>query len=198
MLTSFLIFYVSYERKKTTAREIVTLSVMSAIAVAARSVFVMIPFFKPMTAIIMIAGMALGPGAGFLVGSVSALVSNFIFGQGPWTPWQMLAYAIAGLLAGLLRKCGVIHEKKKIKTAIVGALTVVIVVGPMLDVCAIFTSGNVLSTELAWATLISGIVPNIIHAVATAITLFLLCRPMIEKLERIKVKYGMMENEKDG
>lgn len=197
MLASFAVFFFSYERKKPKAREIVTLAVMSAIAVASRAVFVMIPFFKPMSGIIMITGMAFGPGAGFLVGSVSAFVSNFIFGQGPWTPWQMLAYALAGLLAGAFRKIGFIHENKKIRTAIIGALMIVIIVGPLLDVCAIFTTGNALSKEFALATFASGFIPNVIHAVATALTLFLLCRPMLEKLNRMKMKYGMMENEEE-
>lgn len=36
MLAAFAIFFMSYERKKPQARELVTLSVMSAIAVASR------------------------------------------------------------------------------------------------------------------------------------------------------------------
>ena len=100
IVLAFVVFFFSYEKKKPQARELVTLSVMCAIAVASRAVFSMIPFFKPMAGIIMITGMAFGPGAGFLTGVVSAFVSNFIFGQGPWTPFQMLAWGICGFLAG--------------------------------------------------------------------------------------------------
>ena len=78
---AFGVFLLGFERRKPQARELVTLAVMSGIAVASRAAFIMIPFFKPMTGIIMITGMAFGGGAGFLVGAVSAFVSNFIFGQ---------------------------------------------------------------------------------------------------------------------
>ena len=76
-------FFVRFEHRKPQARELVTIAVMSAVAVASRAGFIMVPFFKPLTGIVMITGMALGPEAGFLTGAVSGFVSNFIFGQGP-------------------------------------------------------------------------------------------------------------------
>ena len=115
ILLAFVVFFFSYERRKPQAREMVTLSVMSAIAIASRAAFAMIPFFKPMSGIIMITGMAFGPGAGFLTGVVSGFVSNFIFGQGPWTPWQMFAYGIGGALAGWLHKKNIMHEDLRIQ-----------------------------------------------------------------------------------
>ena len=102
ILSAFAVFFFCYEKKKPQAREIVTLAVMSAIAIASRAAFAVIPFFKPMMGIIMITGIAFGGGAGFLAGTVTGFVSNFIFGQGPWTPWQMLAYGLGGALAGWL------------------------------------------------------------------------------------------------
>ena len=192
ILLSFLFFVFSFEKRRPQAKEIVTLAVMSGIAVASRAAFVMIPFFKPMSGVVMITGMAFGPGAGFLVGTVSAFASNFIFGQGPWTPWQMLAYGIAGFLAGWLRKKNVMHEEKRIRTAVIGYLLVQLVVGPILDVCSIFTMGNGVTKEYVLSIFISGIVPNLIHGIATFLTLLLLCKPMMEKLNRMKLKYGMM------
>lgn len=192
IMIAFAIFYFCYEKKKPQAREIVTLAVLCAIAVAARTAFVMIPFFKPMTAIVMISGMAFGPGAGFLVGSMSAFVSNFIFGQGPWTPWQMFAYAIAGMLAGLLCKKRIMNEEKKIRTGLIGCGIVQLVVGPLLDTCSIFTMGQTIEKEFVLAIYGSGILPNLVHGIATFVTLIILCKPMMEKLERMKIKYGMM------
>lgn len=197
MVLAFGVFFFSYEKKKPQAREVVTLAVMSAIAVASRAAFIMVPFFKPMTGIVMIAGMAFGPGAGFLVGAVSAFVSNFIFGQGPWTPWQMFAYAAAGLVAGWLYKHDVIHESKKILTSFMGLATVVLIVGPILDTCSVFTMGNVITLEYAISIYGSGLIPNLIHGAATFLTLLLLGKPMMEKLNRMKVKYGMMDSEED-
>lgn len=193
ILIAFAVFFVSYERKKPEARELVTLAVLSAIAVASRAAFAMIPFFKPMMGIVMITAMAFGPGAGFLTGAVSAFVSNFFFGQGPWTPWQMFAYGFGGALAGILYQKGLIHEEKKLRTAVIGYLLIQCIVGPILDVCAIFTMGQNVTPELMLSIFGSGVIPNAIHGLATALTLFLLGKPMMEKLTRMKLKYGMME-----
>lgn len=189
-------FFLRFEKKKPQAREIVTLSVLSAIAVASRAAFAMVPHFKPMSGIIMIAGMAFGAEAGFLVGAVSAFVSNFIFGQGMWTPWQMFAYGVAGFIAALAYRWGIIGERdkgQKVMTPIFGFLGIVAIVGPILDVCSIFTMGNEISLSWAISIFVSGFPVNVIHGIATALTLLLLCKPMMEKLNRVKIKYGMMD-----
>ena len=197
ILLSFVVFFFSYEKRKPHAREIVTLAVMCAIAVASRLIFSVIPNFKPVLGIIMLTGMALGPGAGFLTGAMTAFVSNFIFGQGPWTPWQMFAYGVAGALAGLLCKKGIMTEKKRLLTAVLGYVMIQFMVGPILDVCSIFTMKLDLSGSAALAVFAYGFVPNLIHGLATAVTLFLLVKPMMEKLNRMKVKYGIMTKEAD-
>ena len=167
---------------------------MSALAIASRAAFVVIPFFKPMVGFIMITGMAFGPGAGFLTGAVSGFVSNFIFGQGPWTPWQMFAYGLGGALAGMLAKKKVMHEEKKILTAVLGYVIVQVIVGPILDLCSVFTMGNEITLEWVGAIFLSGLPVNAIHATATVLTLLIFCKPMMEKLDRIKIKYGMMRD----
>jgi energy-coupling factor transport system substrate-specific component len=68
---------------------------MCGIAITSRAIFIWLPHFKPMTAIIIITGIAFGTESGFLAGTISEFVSNFIFGQGPWTQWQMFALGIA-------------------------------------------------------------------------------------------------------
>ncbi len=195
ILVAFAVFFFSYEKRRPQARELVTLSVMSAIAIASRAAFAMIPFFKPMSGIVMITGMAFGPGAGFLTGVVSGFVSNFIFGQGAWTPWQMFAYGMAGALAGWFHKKRLMHEERRMQTALLGYAIIQVIVGPILDVCAIFTMGQPVTGAYALTILGSGLIPNMIHGVATAVTLLLLSRPMMEKLDRMKTKYGMMSNE---
>ena len=102
------LFFSLFESRKPRAREIVPIAVMSAIAAIGRFAFAMLPQFKPVAAIVIITGMSFGPEAGFLTGAVSALVSNFFFGQGPWTPWQMFAFGVLGFLAGLLYKYKII------------------------------------------------------------------------------------------
>ena len=197
IILSMVPFFLSFEKRRPQAREIVTLSVLCAIAVASRTAFIMLPHFKPMTGIIIITALAFGAEAGFLTGAVSGFVSNFIFGQGPWTPWQMFAYGLGGALAGLLAKKGIMHEEKKVPTAICGYLIIQLLVGPILDVCSIFTMGQTIEPEFALAILGSGLIPNLIHGVATFLTLFLVCKPMMEKLNRMKLKYGMMSEDSD-
>ena len=95
-------FFASFESRKPQSRELVTLAVMAALATASRVAFVFIPYFKAITGVIMITGIAFGAQAGFLTGAIAAFASNFFFSQGPWTPWQMFAYGFAGFWAGLI------------------------------------------------------------------------------------------------
>ena len=194
IIFSMIPFFLSFEKRRPQAREIVVLSVMCAIAVASRAAFIMVPHFKPMTGIIIITGMAFGAEAGFLTGAMSALVSNFIFLQGPWTPWQMFAYGIAGFLAGYLYNKRIL-TRKKISLSIFGVLIIMLVVGPILDTCAIFTMSNMIDTSVISAVYLSGLPVNMVHASATMLTLVLVSGPMFEKLDRIKLKYGMVEYE---
>lgn len=195
ILLSMVPFFLSFEKRKPQAREIVTLAVMCAIAVASRAAFIMIPHFKPMVGIIIITALSFGPEAGFLTGAVSGFVSNFIFGQGPWTPWQMFAFGIAGFLAGLLAKAGILKGEKRVPAAVFGGVVVLCIVGPLLDTSTLFTASSVISRESAAAVYLSGLPVNGVHAVATILTVLLLSRPITEKLNRIKIKYGMMEEE---
>lgn len=195
IMVSMIPFFVGFESRKPQARELVCIAVMCAIAVASRAAFIMFPSFKPIIGIIIIAGIAFGPAAGFLTGSLSAFVSNFIFGQGPWTPWQMFAYGLAGFIAGLLAKSGLIKPEKRIPVTVFGGFVIMIVVGPLLDTCALFTMGSMIDTSLAATVYAAGIPVNAVLAVCTMMTVFLLCKPMTEKLNRIKIKYGMMEDE---
>lgn len=195
ILYSMIPFFVSFESRKPQARELVTIAVLCAIAVASRAAFIMLPAFKPIVGIIIIAGMAFGARAGFLTGAVSAFVSNFIFGQGPWTPWQMFAFGLAGFLAGLLHEKGILKSDKKIQVTIFGGLTVLLIVGPLLDTSTLFTMMSMIDTTSAATIYLAGLPINAVHAVAVMLTLFLLTKPMMEKLTRIKIKYGMMEAE---
>ena len=95
-------FIFSFERRKPKAREIVVLAVMTTIAIVSRIMFFMIPEMKPSAAIIIITGAMLGKQAGFLSGVLTAFFSDFVFGQGPWTPWQMIGFGLVGLGAAII------------------------------------------------------------------------------------------------
>ena len=96
LLYSMLPFAMVFEKRRPQARELIVLAVLAAIAVAGRAAFFMVPQFKPVAAIVIIAGVCFGAESGFLVGAVAGFVSNLFFGQGPWTPWQMFCFGIIG------------------------------------------------------------------------------------------------------
>lgn len=185
-------FFMIFENRKPEAREIIIIAVVAAIAVAGRAAFFMVPQFKPVLAIVIIAGIALGAEAGFLTGALTAFVSNFFFGQGPWTPWQMFAFGIIGFLAGILYRKGLLSTKR-MPLCIFGFFCALIIYGLIMDTCSIFTMA-VASKAAAYTYYITGFPFNVIHGIATIVFLAVLAKPMIEKLNRIKKKYGLMES----
>ena len=205
-------FFAGFESCRPEARELVTIAVMCAIAVASRIVFIMLPGFKPVVAIIMITGMAFGPSAGFLTGAMGAFVSNFVFGQGPWTPWQMFAFGIAGFIFGLLSGKGPVKAEaglpsgfsggrslkkilQRLPVSLFGFLVIVVIVGPILDTCTLFTMTTAVSGASAATVYLAGLPVNLIHGAAVFVTLFFLTVPIMDKLDRIKIKYGMIEKQ---
>ena len=193
MIYSMLPFFAGFESRKPQARELVTLAVMCAIAVASRAAFIWAPNFKPIGGIVMITAMAFGPQAGFMTGSLSLIVSDMIFGQGPWTPWQMFSFGLLGFISGLLARKGILTEKRPLIDAVIGFLLMVLVVGPILDTCAIFTMAQMINSESVLAVYLAGLPVNISQGTAVFLCVLLLTRPMMNKLERIKIKYGMIE-----
>ena len=102
IVISIFLFMWSFEKRKPKTREVVVLAVMTGIATLGRVMFFMLPQFKPCVAIIIITGIMLGKQAGFLCGALTAFVSDFFFGQGPWTPWQMFAFGIIGFISAIV------------------------------------------------------------------------------------------------
>ncbi len=93
-----------YERTKPDARIVALVGVLAAFAALGRIAFAALPNVKPTTDIVLISGYALGGAPGFVVGAVAGLTSNFFFGQGPWTPWQMAAWGMTGIVGALLAR----------------------------------------------------------------------------------------------
>ena len=222
-------FALVFEGRKPMARELVVIAVMVAIAVAGRAAFFMVPQFKPVVAIVIIVGAALGAESGFAVGAITGFVSNFIFGQGPWTPWQMFAFGLIGFFAGIIfyklaaaigapsregsmtpetegskwydtgRLGWNVRARKRVERLRIlvlcvfgGAITFALY-GILLDTAAtvMFSNGDFNASQLI-ATYITGIPFNAVHATATIFFLIILAGPMIEKLERVKKKYGLL------
>lgn len=191
ILLTMVPFFMLFEKRKPKARELIIIAVLSAIAVVGRIAFFMIPQFKPVMAIVIIAGVAFGGEAGFLTGAISAFVSNFFFGQGPWTPWQMFSFGIVGFIAGILFK----REKLKhnrVLLCIFGALGTLIIYGGIINLSTLFMTTSTITLEGIIGVYLTGFYFDLIHAASTAVFLFLISKPMLEKLERIKIKYGFI------
>jgi len=166
--------------------------VLIAISVAGRFIFAWIPSFKPITALTVIAAVWLGKEAGFMVGAVSGFVSNFFFGQGPWTPWQMFAFGIIGFFAGLIFERGLI-KSTKINLCIFGFLASFLIYGGIMNPASVIMAQNKITSGMIISAYIAAIPFDLIHGVSTSFFLWLISDAMIEKLERMKIKYGMIK-----
>lgn len=180
---SFLLFAAGFERRKTGARRLVVASVMTALAVAGR----FIPLVKPVAALTIISALYLGGEAGFLTGALTALISNFYFGQGPWTPFQMMAWGLVGLIAGLLAAP---LRKSRALLLIYGLLSGV-GYSMIMDVWTVLWYGQGFNMSLYLAALVTALPHTALYAASNVIYLALFARPFGEKLERLRVKYGV-------
>jgi energy-coupling factor transport system ATP-binding protein len=192
LLETMLPFVLIFEGRKPQARELIIISVLCALGVAGRAAFFMLPEFKPIAAMVIIAGVAFGGEAGFLVGSLTMLVSNIMFGQGPWTPWQMFAMGMIGFLAGVLFRKGFLRPNR-LTLCMFGGLSALIIYGGLMNPAAVLMFYDNPTWPMFLSAYLLGFPFDLVHASATVIFLWLIAQPMLEKLDRIKVKYGLIE-----
>jgi energy-coupling factor transport system substrate-specific component len=187
---ALLLFALDFERRRPRTRELVLIAVLVALAVASRAAFFMIPQVKPTMAVIIIAGVVLGARSGMCVGALSGLVSNFIFGQGPWTPWQMLGFALVGGLAGLLFARGRLPRNRWLM-ALAGGVATFIIYGLLVDTSSVLLFTQNLNWRSAWPIYVAGVPFNAIHAGSTALFLALFGPMLADALTRVRKKYGI-------
>lgn len=255
--------------QKPRVRELVLIAVMAALTVCISLAFYVTVPIKAGSAMVIIAGIVLGPEAGFLVGALARFVLNFYQGQGAWTPWQMISWGLLGFLAGLcfehagvrnyyeeleeqdkpkktarmmdflapviamavafLAAClsyliapmgeesllgwrlylfgamgllgGALVQKKKlpvnsVSISLFGFFTIFILYGGIMNLCALVTSAAMAGMEpVSFSSLravyLTGVLYDAAHAASAALFLFLFGQRMIQRLERVKVKYGI-------
>lgn len=192
LLECMLPFFLIFEGRRPKARELVIIAVLCAIAIAGRAALFMLPQFKPVMAMVIISGVAFGGETGFLVGAMTMLASNVLMGQGPWTPYQMFAMGIIGFLAGVLFRKGWLRRSRG-ALCVFGALAAILIYGGIMNPA----SALMWAPELNWKVLltyyVTGFPFDCIQAAATWLFLWFAAEPMLEKLDRIKVKYGLVE-----
>ena len=192
ILETMIPFAFAFENRKPKARELVIISSLCAIGVVGRTAFFMLPQFKPVAAIVIISGVAFGGETGFLVGAITAFVSNFFFGQGPWTPWQMFSFGIIGFLAGIMFQKGILR-KTKTDMCVFGFLVTFVIYGGIMNPASVIMWQSNININMVLSSYVMGMPFDFIHAVSTVFFLFFAAEPMLEKLERIKIKYGLIE-----
>ncbi|MCR5623844.1 MAG: ECF transporter S component [Lachnospiraceae bacterium] len=268
LIIMMLPFFLVFELRNPRARDVVLIAIMTAITVVANVLCTHTVPLHAGTALVIITGISLGPEAGFLTGALSRLLCNVFDGQGPWTPWQMVAWGIMGLLGGIAFNRIDIHadsifnetiQKKSenfkiilgpvlcivameligliiqgftgslqeffgIKVYIFGftglilgviiqraklpsdAITItvftffvtLIIYGGLMNLANMLMltymdpNGSEANLETLKAVYVTGLPYDLQHAAGAAFTMFLIGNSMLRKIERIKIKYGML------
>ena len=185
---SIILFLFGYERSKPAIKQIVPTAVLGALAAAGRILFAAVPNFKPVCAICIIGGIVFGRRSGFLIGCLAALVSNFFFGQGAWTPWQMYSWGLVGYISGVLADHK-LHENRIVLYS--WAFLSPLLYGFILNSWYIVGFVQPITLQSALLTYGAGIPLDIIQSIATVIFLAALFEPWKKKLTRIKEKFGV-------
>ncbi len=199
VLTAIAILFVMlfvYEKSKPTARNIVPVVIICVIASLGRIIFSVVPGFQPVTATVIIMGICFGKRAGFITGALCALISNLYMGHGPWTPWQMLAWGIIGILAALLSGHVSDENKKKSKVFFFGmtafAFICAFIYSTIMDCWTVSTLVGNMPSYGVFGVFVAGWIYAIPHSIANIMFFMLLYYPLSKMLMRLKEKYGIM------
>lgn len=183
------VFFAAFESSRPSLRQIMPTVVLAALAAAGRMLFAPIPDFKPVSAICILGGAVFGRHSGFMVGALAALVSNFFFGQGPWTPWQMYAWGLVGYLAGVLADRGWLdHMPVLFAFGFASAFLYALPLNAWNAIGFI----HPLTVPALLVSLGAALPFDLVHGVATVAFLAALYLPWKKKLERIKKKYALV------
>lgn len=188
-------FFLHFEFKTPKPMEIAAISVLTAITIIANMLSITLVPFQAGSAMVILCGMSLGSEAGCIVGMLARFGINFLYGQGSWTPWQMAAWGLVGLAAGLLfyKKSGMSTLPKRLIMAIFGFFAIFFIYGGLVNFSTVVYSG-VLS-QFSWSALfavyIAGAPYDLLHAFGTSIFLFFFGPIIFKAIERVKVKYEL-------
>lgn len=188
LLLSAAPFFIRFERKIPSARELALAATLIALAVVSRAVFYLVPQVKPIAAVVIVSAVCLGPYQGYIIGAMSALLSNFIFGQGIWTPFQMAALGLVGFCAGLLLKP---ERATRLKYAVVGFVLASVLYGAVVDLSTVLMTVTDYTWQSVLAVYAAGVPFNLVFGASTAVFLLLLALPLQKKITRIQNKYGL-------
>lgn len=179
-------FFVLFEKGKFTPKKIMLLAVMTSLSVVSRMIFAPLPHFKPVTAMTIISGVYLGPVCGFISGALTALISNFYFGQGLFTPYQMVAWGTIGLVSALLSK----PLKKSLPFTLLFAAISGIFYSLVMDLWTVIGMDDGFNLARYAAAIISSAPITLIYCISNVVFSLILFRPIGKKLDRVMIKFG--------
>lgn len=184
------VLFAKFEESKISSKEVALIGVLAAITAASRIPFAALPNIKPCTFLIICVGLVFGSLAGAMVGSLTAAVSNMFFGQGPWTPWEMMAWAMVGLVAGYVGKH---YPEAGVKEVILLGIILGMAYNTLMD----FSSWIVFyrcDPDLLIPTLIAGLPFGLLHIIGNTIFAIVLGKPVLKMFRRFqrrfRVTYG--------
>lgn len=180
-------FFIRFESRDNDVRRLVLIAVMVTLSVVGRFVFAPVPGFKPVTAMVAVTAMYFGSEAGFMTGALTAVISNFYFGQGPWTPFQMFAWGIIGFVIGLIAE----PLKRSTFLLVLSGIIAGVAFSLLMDVWSTLYTDGTFNIMRYFSFVVSSLQYMAIYAVSNVIFLLVLSKPIGKNFERIKVKYGM-------
>ena len=194
VIVSILLFVIRFESRRVEPRELVLIAVLAAIAAVSRIPFASIPSVQPTTFVIMMSGFVFGAESGFIIGAVAALASNMMLGQGPWTPWQMVAWGMVGLTAGMLRMTKLMNSVggRILFGAIWGFLFGWIM--NLWGILALTQSGSPLNLKAVLLYFAGSSLFDSFHSLSNVFFLLVFGNEWIKILTRFKRKYGLLDS----
>lgn len=190
MAICYTVLYI-IEKRNTEPHKLVLTAIMTAMSIAGRFVFAVIPGFKPVTAITVLAGMYVGAEAGFLCGSLTALISNFYFGQGPFTPFQMLCWGLTGVFAAILSK----PLRRNIIWLTLYGIVAGVAYSLFMDIYTVIWSVSGWSLSFYLTAIGSAMVFTVEYAVSNVFFLWVLIRPLGRKIDHVMRKMDKIEKD---
>lgn len=171
IITAYIIFllfmaYMYFEKSKKGVQEIAVIATLSSISAIGRVIFAPIPNVQPSTFIILISGLVFGWYDGFLIGATTAFVSNIFLGQGPWTPWQMIAWGIIGIIGGLMKRK---NKKPKIEYFTIISFVCGILFGFIMNMWHVIGFLKDISKEAILLTYLNSVYYDVLHGVGNVI-----------------------------
>lgn len=187
LVLTFGIYFWQFERANHNSREIVFIAIICALAVVGRIIFAALPAVKPELFILIMGAIVSGPETGFLMGTIIALTSNVYFGQGVWTPWQMFALGVIGLISGLM------SEKVPTWILVIWGFASGFIMGWIMDVYYIVGFVDPITFKSVLTSLAASFYFDFVHAIFTAVLLLLVGKRWIKLFRNYQRKYALFE-----